>query len=115
MGSINRRLQTLEENSREQATAEVRRAWDRTPDKEVALILAPFHFGRDPTLEEAAAQEQAQEAMPEALIARAVGYSEDLPEEEVSRRLGEVIDTVLASRRVRLLRTLQEREGGECA
>ena len=53
--------------------------------------------------------------VPEALIARAIGYSEDLSEEEVSRRLGEVIDPVLASRRARLLRTLQEREGGECA
>jgi hypothetical protein len=115
VGSITRRLQTLEESSREQATAEVRRAWDRTPDKEVALILAPFHFGRDPTPEEAAAQEQAREVMPEALIARAIGYSEDLAEEEVSRRLGEMMDPVLQTRRGRLLRRLQEREGGEHA
>lgn len=113
MGSITRRLRTLEENSREQAAAEIRRAWDRCSDDELALVLAPFHFGRDPTPKEAAAQEAFREAMPEVLVAHAIGYSEDLAEEEVSRRLGEVIDPVLRSRRGRLLQRLRER--GECA
>ncbi len=47
MASITRRLQTLEDHSREQAMAEIRRAWDRLSDEEMALVVAPFHFGRE--------------------------------------------------------------------
>jgi hypothetical protein len=117
MGSITRRLRQLEERNREQATAEIRRAWDRCSDEELAVILAPFHFGREPMPEEAAAEAEFRAAVPEALIARAIGPPEDLPEEEVSRRLGEVVDPVLRPRRSRLLRQLGEleREGGERA
>lgn len=106
MGSIGRRLQGLEEIDRERATAEIRRVWGCLSDEDWALILAPYHFRRDPTPEESAAENQARAAMPEALIARAIGYREDLSEEEVSRRLRGVAAPVLARRRVGLLAQL---------
>jgi hypothetical protein len=87
--------------------AEIRRAWDRLPDEEIALVVAPLHFGREPTPEEAKAQKGSREAMPESLIARAIGCSEEMAEEEVSRRLREVTDPVLRTRRQGLLRQLQ--------
>lgn len=113
MGSVSRRLQALENQSREQAVAEIRRAWDRLTDAELVLLLAPFHFGREPTLEESAAEAGFREAVPEDLIARAVAYSETLPHEEVSRRLREVTAPVrkrVQARRDRLLQQLQSLE-----
>ncbi|MEJ7815479.1 MAG: hypothetical protein WKF53_09930 [Rubrobacter sp.] len=112
MGSIGSRLRTLEDHSREQAAAEVRRAWEELTDDRMALVLAPFHFRREPTPEEAAAEEEFREAVPELLIVSAIGYREDLAEEEVSRRLREMIDPVLQPRRGRLLRELQSLEEG---
>lgn len=110
MGSITRRLQTLEDRSREQAVAEIRQAWESLSDEQMVLVLAPFHFGREPTPEEAAVEEQCREVMPESLIARAIGYSEALSEEEVSRRLKEVTEPILRTRRSGLLRQLQSLE-----
>lgn len=107
MGNITRRLQTLEDHSREQAVAQIHRAWDRLSDEEVALILAPFHFGWEPTPEEAIAEEESRRTIPESLIARAIGYSEEMAKEEVSRRLKELTDPVLRTRRQGLLRQLQ--------
>lgn len=107
MGSITRRLKALEEHDRERATDEVRRAWMRLSDEELALIFAPFHFNRESTPEEAIAQKESRKTMPESLIARAIGYREDLSEAEVSRRLGEVTDPVLRTRRHGLLRQLE--------
>ncbi len=104
MGRIARRLQALEGRDRNHAAAAIRRAWERLSDEDVSLILAPFHFGRDPTLEEAAAAEGFREVVPEALIARAIGYSEKLADDEVSRRLREVLAPVPRLRRGRLLR-----------
>jgi hypothetical protein len=107
MGSVTRRLQALEDCSREQAAAQIRQAWDRLSDEEMALILAPGHFGREPTPKEARAQKESREAMPQSLIAHAIGYQEEMPGEEVSRRLKEVTDPVLKTRRHGLLRQLQ--------
>lgn len=107
MGSVTRRLQALEDCSREQAAAQIRQAWDRLSDEEMALILAPGHFGREPTPKEARAQKESREAIPESLIAHAIGHREDMVEDEVFRRLGEVTDPVLQTRRRGLLRQLQ--------
>ena len=96
---------------RERATAEIRRAWDRLSDEECALILASYHFKREPTLGERAAESQARATMPDALIARAIGYRESLSAEEVARRLRVVIDPVLERRRGRLLNQLRSLEG----
>ena len=113
MGSITRRVETLEDRSREQAAAEIHRAWEGLSDKEIALVVAPLQFSREPTPQESAAKEVGREVMPEPLIARAIGYSESLPQVEVSRRLRELVDPVLRNRRGRLLRQLEalEREG----
>ncbi len=110
MGRIETRLRTLEDHARERAAAVVRRAYESLTTPEVALILAPFYFGREPAPEETTAAEEFQKAVPEALIARAIGYREDLAEEEVSRRLGELITPVLRPRRDRLLRELRSRK-----
>ena len=106
MGSIGRRLQGLEEIDRKRATPEIRQAWNCLSDEECALILAPYHFNRDATPEESAAQSQARVAMPEALIACAIGYREDLSEEEVSRGLRGVSAPLLERRRGWLLAQL---------
>jgi hypothetical protein len=112
VGRITRRLEDLEHRSREQAKVEIRQAWDRLSDEELALILAPFHFGREPTSEEAAARSSFEGGISEALIARAIAYREDLAEEEVSHRLGEVMHPVLERRRGRILDQLRSLEGG---
>ncbi len=113
MGSIESRLRRLEDRSRERAAAVVRRAWEGLTDEEVALILSPLYFGREPAPEEAATEEKFRAAVPETLIARAIGYREGLTEEEVSRRLRELTTPVLRPHRSRLLRELRslEQEG----
>ncbi|MDP9476685.1 MAG: hypothetical protein M3R38_13540 [Actinomycetota bacterium] len=110
MGSLTRRLRMLEDRDRERAAADLRRAWERLSDEEVSRILAPFHFGREPTTDEATAAESFREVVPEALIARAIGYSEHMADEEVSRRLREALAPVPQLRRDRLLRQLGPRE-----
>lgn len=87
--------------------AEIRGAWDRLLDEEMALVVAPFHFGREPKPEETAMEEEFRQAVPQSLVAWAIGYSEEMAEEEVSRRLKEVTDPVLRTRRQGLLRQLQ--------
>jgi hypothetical protein len=108
MGSITNRLRALEERGRGWATDEVRRAWMRLSDEEMALILAPFHFGRPPTPEELAARTRFQEAVPETLIARAIAFTGEMSADEVGHRLQELLDPVLARRRSAVSRRLKE-------
>lgn len=108
MGSIGRRLERLEDRDRETAAAEVRRAWDRLSDEEMALVLGPYRHGREPTAEESAAEERFRRAVPEALIARAIGYSEEMADTGVSRRLQELIAPVIERRRSTVPRLLTE-------
>jgi hypothetical protein len=75
---LSRRLEHPEDRSQEQATAEVRRAWDRMTDSEIAQLVAAYRSGRQPTSEEEAAQEAFREEVPEDLIARAIGLREGL-------------------------------------
>lgn len=108
MGNITRRLRALEESDREQATAEIRRAWDRLSDEEIVLIVGPLQQGRVPTEEESAALDRGRAMMPELLIARAIGYSEALDAEEVGRRMGELIAPVIERRRASVGQRLTE-------
>ena len=111
MGSISRRLSVLEDLTRERAAVEISKAWEALSDEEMALVLAPHHFGREPTLKETAAAEALQEVVPESLIEYALGYSEDLTSGELSRRFRKIIDPILQLRRSRLLqqfKTLEE-------
>lgn len=110
MGSIARRLNTLEDRDRAQAAAEVRRAWENLSDEGYLLVLAPFYFGREPTPEETAAEEKFREMVPEPLIARAIGHRPDLAEEELSRRMAELLGPVLKRTGVR--RRLDGTKGG---
>jgi len=106
--SIDKRLEALEDLSREQAAAKIGRAWDQLADRDIALIVAPSHFRREPTEEEASVTAAFREVVTEDLLARAIGYNERLSEEEVSRRLRRVFaDPVLEGRRFQVLRHLQ--------
>ena len=106
--SIDKRLEALEDLSREQAAAEIRRAWDQLADRDIALIVAPFHFRREPTPEEASVTAAFREVVTEDLLAQAINYNKGLSEEEVSRRLRrEVTGPVLQRRRFQVLRHLQ--------
>jgi hypothetical protein len=112
MGNLGRRLDALEGHSRAQAAAEVRRAWETLTDEEWALILAPFYFGRAPTPQESAAEASFLREVPEALIARAVGYfGEEMAEEELDRRVDELLDPVLSHRRTGVRHQLARMEG----
>ncbi len=102
------RLRALEERDREQATAEVRRAWERLSDEEMALLLEPFHLSQEPTLTQAAAQAEFRETVPEALIARAIGYTEEMSGDEVGRRVQELLAPAIERRRPALSRRLRE-------
>ena len=113
MGSIGRRLGNLEETSRQNAVAEIRRAWREMSDEEMALVLGPYYFGREPTAEEAQAADGSRAKLPEDLIARAVGYREGMGDEELGRRMGELLEPVVNSRRWAVLRRLRSAgEGG---
>ena len=90
MGSIETRLSRLEELSQERAVEELRRAWARLSDKEIALILGrlvqpDMHQDGDP--EEESAVEKARVSMLEELIAVAIGFTEHLDTEEIDRRI----------------------------
>ena len=77
MGSMNRRLERLEDAAREAAAAEVRAAWRALGDEEMALLVAPYFHKREPTPKERAAEECVRGVWPERLIARAVGHREE--------------------------------------
>ena len=96
---MSRRLELLEDASRESAAAEIRRAWMGLADEEMALLLAPYFHEREPTLEERALEERARGAWPEELIARAIGHREGMPDEEVGRRIRGLLEPVLRRRR----------------
>lgn len=113
MPGLIRRLEHLEDRSREQATTEVLRAWERLTDAEVARILALFRFGREPTPEEQVAHETFREEVPEDLIARAIGLKEGMDEDEIGRRIGELIAPVLERCRARMMPILAAYEKGQ--
>ena len=96
---MNRRLELLEDASRESAAADVRAAWRALGDEEMAFLVVPHFHGREPRSRERAAEERARGIWPEELIARAVGYRDGMPDEELDRRMGELLEPVLRRRR----------------
>jgi hypothetical protein len=112
VSSLSRRLDNLEDRSREHATAEVLTAWERLTDAEVVRIVAPFCFDREPTSEEQAAHETFQEEVSEDLIARAIGLRAEIDEGEIDRRIGGLVALVQERRRARVTRMLTDYEKG---
>ena len=95
MSGLIRRLEHLEDRSREHATAEGLTAWEGLTDAEVVRIVAHFCFDREPTSEEQAAHETFQEEVSEDLIARAIGLRAETNEDEIDRRIGDLVVPVL--------------------
>jgi hypothetical protein len=102
MGGLGRRLERLEEASRGSAAARVRSAWGSLTDGEIAAPLAPYagaeelpdgtvRLSREPTPEGRAAEEKLKGAVPEGVLARAIGYSGSTTPEEAGRRLGALV------------------------
>jgi hypothetical protein len=90
MGAIERRLEKLEDSSRELAVAELQRAWAALTDEEVAELFVPYADwtpNSEPNPEERELEKRARAAMPEELIARAIGLTERMESEEVDRRI----------------------------
>lgn len=111
MAGVGRRLERLEEFSRRSAAAGIRRAWGEASDEEMALVLGPYYFGREPTAEESGVSDSIRARMPEDLIARAVGYRDGMSDEELDRRMGELLEPVLSVRRRAVLGLLRAAEG----
>jgi hypothetical protein len=90
VGSVTGRLERLEEASRDRAVDELRRAWASFTDEEVAELLAPYADwvpNSEPNPEERELEKRARAAMPEELIARAIGLKNGMEDEEVDRRI----------------------------
>jgi hypothetical protein len=88
---VSRRLERLEEDSQDRAAAELRRAWASLTDKEVAELLAPYADwipNKEANLKERELEKRMRAAMPEELIARAIGLTEGMESEEIDRRVG---------------------------
>jgi hypothetical protein len=111
LAGIGRRLERLEESSRRSAAADVRLAWEAMSDEEIALVLGPHYFRREPTAEEAEAADRFSTRMPDDLIDRAVGYREGMEDEEIERRMCDLVDPVLEIRGRAVLRCLRANEG----
>ena len=116
MGSVSRRLAKLEEVSQDRATAELRRAWASLTDEEVATVLAPHakwtHTG-EPTEEEKELRERTRAAMPEELIAAAIGLTESMEPEEIDRRIHILVGELgIIERDAGIRRHLQAASGG---
>jgi hypothetical protein len=95
LGGVSRRLAKLEEVSQDWAAAELRRGWANLTDWEGATILAPNAEGvktGEQTEEEKEVWEKARAAMPEELIARAIGLTERTNPEEIDRRIHSLVE-----------------------
>ena len=92
MAGVENRLTRLEERSRKRAVSRLRRAWENLTDEEAAIVLAPYADGiREPTPAEREMEEKTRVAMPEELIAAAIGLTESMGPEEVDRRIGVLV------------------------
>src|SRR5215216_1815343 len=109
MGKLNRGLKLLENRSQERAAEEIRRAWHRLTDAEIAKLVAPFRFGREPTPEEGDVAEAFRKDVPEDLLARAIGLRAD--EADIGRRMTVLVAPILKRRRSGVLRKLALMEG----
>jgi hypothetical protein len=94
MGSIETRLTRLEDISQERAVAELCRIWGGMTDEEIAVFLVPYAEwvpDSEPTPKENEVSEKTQAAMPEELIARAIGFTEGMEDEEIDQRIGNLV------------------------
>lgn len=94
MGSVGKRLEKLEDLSRDRAVGELRRAWASLTDEEVAELLSPYADwtpNSEPNPEERELEKRARGAMPEELIARAIGLKDGMETEEVDRRIHSLV------------------------
>jgi hypothetical protein len=115
MAGVGKRLSWLEELSHERATARLREAWASLSDREVALMMAPYVDGiREPTPQEREVEEKARAAIPEGLIAMAIGLKNGMEEEEVNRRISNLVQTLGIFERGKGVRRHMQptREGG---
>jgi hypothetical protein len=98
VGSIDARLSRLEESDREHALNELRHAWSLLSDEEIALIVLPFEDAtrlpdgsisgvRVLTSQEEQAARKAKAHISEEMITRAIGLTDQIPEEEIDRRI----------------------------
>lgn len=94
MGGVSRRLARIEEASQDRARAELYQAWAGLADREIATVLAPYaEWAKtsEPTEEARAVWEKTRAAMPEELIARAIGLTERMDLEEIDRRISDLV------------------------
>lgn len=94
MGGVSRRLDRLEEDSRDRAMAKLRRAWASLTDEEVAELLSPYADwvpNSEANPEERELEKRMRAAIPEELISRAIGRTEHMSQEEVDRRLSDLV------------------------
>jgi hypothetical protein len=91
VGSIETRLNRLEDLSQERAVVELRHAWSLLTDQEIASVLKclglPGENNSGVSQPERQAVEKARAYIPEELIARAIGLTEGLDSEEIHRRI----------------------------
>lgn len=100
--SVSRRLALHEEVSRDRARDELRRAWDSLTDREVAELLSPYADwapNSEPNPEERELEKRTRAAMPEELIARAIGLTERMDPEERDQRISNLVQTFGISER----------------
>jgi hypothetical protein len=94
MGSIETRLTRLEDISQERAVAELCRIWGGMTEEEIAVFLVPYAEwvpDSEPTPKENEVSEKTQAAMPEELVARAIGFTEGMEDEEIDRRIANLV------------------------
>jgi hypothetical protein len=97
MGSVSWRLAQLEELSRERARSFLRQAWGSLADEEAAFLLASYAEwvpDEEPTSEEQEVRKKTRAAMPEELIAQAIGLTDLIKPEEIDRRIGKLVQTL---------------------
>jgi hypothetical protein len=91
---VSRRLELLEEISQDRARAELRRAWASFTDEEVAELLSPYADWTPnsvPNPQERELEKRVRATMPEELIARAIGRTERMDQEEIDRRISKLV------------------------
>lgn len=114
MGSLETRLARLEDRSRERAATQIACAWAQLTDEEVALLLAPYADGtREPTPEEREVGERLRVLAPEELIHTAIGFEDDMEDDEVNRRISDLVGRLeIFERGAGIRRHLQSSKGG---
>jgi hypothetical protein len=114
LGRISNRLARLEAFVRERAVAELRRAWASLSDEELAIFLAPYakwiKSGGESGPEWERVRDKLQAVVPDDLIARAVGLEDGMRQEEIDRRIDELVQALgIFGRGDSIRRHMQER------